>query len=221
MLVLEPFGPYYDEAIQRLGEQQDLQVVECGSLKEMAGLARNVGVCVVLCHCPDESFSPEFVMLLQTLRTEIRERKIRVVITVSRDYLILQPKFIREGANEVVPQPITPKQLYLKIDRYLDILPSRDDRGNIIPPQSRDKAAAADLSDEPQITWHVPLKIKSDCWTTIEGKTRWLSGPRKWSVALIGPPPQFGEWATAERMPGRAPEPEEPTWEWIPSGSDG
>jgi hypothetical protein len=215
VLILRPFGPYYADAVKRLGEQTDLQTTECSSLGEMAVISRRIGVCVLLVYCPDESHASAIVAMLEFCQAEIKSRKIRVLITVSRDFMFLLPRFIRDGATEVVQEPISPKILYDKIDRYLDILPSRDQNGRILPPKPRLKGTGADLSTEPEITWQVPLTLKSDCWTTIEGKTRWSPESRTWSVSLIGPPPFFGEWIPA-RSSGTSVAGDS-RWEWKPN----
>jgi hypothetical protein len=95
ILVLEPFGPYYEDVIKRLGEQPDLQVVECASLKEMAGLCRQVRICLILAHCADQRQASRFVDLLQACQNEVRDRRARIVITVSNDFVCLQPRFVR------------------------------------------------------------------------------------------------------------------------------
>lgn len=222
VLVLEPFGPYYHDVFKRLAEQKDLQVVECPSLQELGILARQVGVCLVVGHCNSEAEASGFIRILELCRKEILERKIRLVITVSKDFVLLQPRFVRAGASLVLQQPISPKLLYARLDRYLDILPSRNKYGKLIPPKPRQHGTGEDLSDEPVVTWQQPLRLKSDCWMPIDGKTRWTPGANKWTAALIGPPPEYGEWTESDSLPEDPARPVSPpperTWEWIPSG---
>lgn len=195
LLILRPFAPSYDEVVTCLKACAGLEVVECSSLEELAAQVRRLGACVVLAHCQEESHASEFLDFFETCQSEIRVHLVRVMVTTAgADFATLQPKFVREGACEVLAQPIHTRTLAAKIERFVDQLPARG----------------------PQIRWSAPLKLQSDCWSLIEGKIRWIPGACKWSVTLIGPPPQYGEWSACDTAAEA--EREESIWEWIPNG---
>lgn len=208
VLVLEPYSPECEEAIARLAEQPRLQIVECPSLKEIASVGHRVEVCVMIAHCESSEDASGFMELLRTCRDGLKERKIRILITVNKDFYTLQTRFVRAGATEVVQVPVSGNVLYKKLDRYLKLVPSRDQHGNILETKP--------WTTEPEVSWKDPLDLQSDFWMPIEGKTHWTRASKKWSITLLGPPPSYGEWTESEPFQISPSKPEEQTWEWVP-----
>ncbi len=172
---VEPLGPAFVAALQRLAERSDVQVIESASVEEIFQISARSKNCLVVAHCSSEQQSGDLNHLLDLCKKEIQSRTTRVLITVSEDFLFLQPKFVRRGAAEVLQHPVSRDVFYAKFERLID----------------REK-----------IIWKAPLSLRSDCWMLIEGKTRWIPGAKKWLLTVIGPPPSYGEWIPCDFTSG-------------------
>lgn len=118
---MEPIGPAIEAARAKLEQDESIQVIDSGGPLEATSLIKRVGTCLVLLSAPDQGEMVKQISMLKLLRELIQSKKVIVIVTTSISQRETHQKFIQYGCSEVILEPITPKSLLFKVDRFVKL----------------------------------------------------------------------------------------------------
>lgn len=232
MLVINPSKPVFDELIESLSEDSEVNVVRCANALECVGPVQMAMASVVVCYGFENNEIIQELMALKMIQREIKSGSARfALLTPSRQTSILS-KFNFLGVTEVIPDPTPSRSLLFKIQRHVKAMsarlaqaeqstaadgpiPNLEDASTTSSNSSRGGAKRARRARDPEIKpefeveFKAPLDVDGDFWLVSDQRVKRVGG--KWIIKLKGPSSAVGDWVSVKGA--------EEAWAWQPHRS--
>jgi hypothetical protein len=205
VIVVEPYSPAFKAVIERLTADPMLQVVEINNYNDASGVARKVGQCLILFHCPNSKDVNDQLHFLKSLSKELQSKSVRAVMTINvLSQVPIDSRLEVYGCSEIVREPVPEKSLVFKLEKHIRNLlqsqkttiraaqaaASNSENVNFVENRELSTAALETIRLDPE------LKLESDFWLLAGGGAKIVGG--KWAVRLVGPGPMAGHWLKSD-----------------------